>query len=192
MTSDDRIDFLVERKGERVLLKSPAVGLLTAAVGPGRVLTPGEEAGLLRSMGRSRFLVVPRGITGRVATPKPDRVHEPVGWGQVLYELEAVDAVAELAEDEADVDAAGLVVRSPQSGRFWHRPSPADPVFCEVGKQLAEGTALGLVEIMKTFNHVTYHAGSGNGGLPERAKIVRVLVGDGEEVEAGQPLIEVE
>ena len=42
---------------------------------------------------------------------------------------------------------------------------------------------------MKTFTHLHYDAGS---DLPTKARAVRLLVEDGEEVSQGDPLIEVE
>jgi biotin carboxyl carrier protein len=42
---------------------------------------------------------------------------------------------------------------------------------------------------MKTFATVVYAPGP---GLPARARLARLLVGDGEEVEAGAPLLALE
>ena len=38
---------------------------------------------------------------------------------------------------------------------------------------------------MKTFNRVTY----GGAGLPERARVEKILVADGDDVNAGDPLL---
>jgi hypothetical protein len=57
---------------------------------------------------------------------------------------------------------------------------------------------------MKTFSHVPYLSSGGlssgglsstglaSGGLPKRARIVRMIAGDGEDVKQGAPLCEVE
>ena len=55
--------------------------------------------------------------------------------------------------------------------------------------ELTEGAAVGLIEIMKTFTPIPYTV---TGGLPSPARVRRVLVEDGEDVERGDGLIEVE
>jgi acetyl-CoA carboxylase biotin carboxyl carrier protein len=42
-----------------------------------------------------------------------------------------------------------------------------------------------LLEVMKTFHRVTY----GGPGLPDTARVVRVLIADGDDVNAGDPLL---
>ena len=51
------------------------------------------------------------------------------------------------------------------------------------------GSVVGLIEVMKTFTHLHYEAGA---GLPERARVVKILVTDGAEVSATDALIELE
>lgn len=192
MNAPDELELLVEPTPDGLRLRSPAVGLLTAAVPAGRVLTPGAPAGVLLVLGRAHPLRTPDGVSGVVRSAAPERVHQPVGYGELLYELGALEggAAASLAAHEAVApSAAGLVLRSPQSGRFYHRPSPdADPLV-EAGDALADGDPVGLIEVMKTFATVPYRA---RGGLPARARVLRLLVGDGSDVSEGQPLLEVE
>lgn len=187
----ERRELLFERDGETTRLLSPGVGEFTCAIGPGGMLGPGQDAGVLIVTGRSFFLRVPDGVSGRVQNPLPGRIHEPVGYRTVLYELAPISAEAAAAAQAAAAaeDEAGLVLRANQTGRFYHRPSPDEPPFVEVGSVIGEGDVVGLVEVMKTFAHVTYRA---SGGLPSRAKVVKLLVGDGEEMQEGAPLIEVE
>lgn len=184
-------ELLLEKKGDRILLKCPGVGLFTLCSPPGWLLSPGEPAGVVKSLEVPYQLVVPEGAVGRVVSQRPPLVHQPVGFGDVLYELEPITAEdAAALEQAADVSgASGNVVTAPHAGRFWHRPSPDEPSFCEVGTLLEEGRTVGLIEVMKTFTHLPYRAA---GNLPTKAKITRVLVGDGDEVEEGQALVEVE
>ena len=185
------IELQVAREGERTLLRCPGVGIFTCAVPAGRVLVGGEQAGVLTTLGVSRALTVPKGARGRIASPIPERVHEPVEYGQVLYELEAIGDADALVDEEQDAaeGADGLVLKSSQTGRFWRSPGPGEPSFAEVGDVLEPGTPVGLVEVMKTFTHVTYQS---EGDLPERGKIVAFLSDDGTEVSPGTPLIRVE
>jgi hypothetical protein len=41
---------------------------------------------------------------------------------------------------------------------------------------------------MKSFNRIAY----GGEGLPERARIVRLLIEDGSDVDAGTPILQLE
>lgn len=186
------LELLVGREGERVVLRSPEVGTFTRALPAGALLAPGAAAGVLHSLSRRFDLVVPRGVAGRVVNERPELVLAPVGYGTVLYELEPLEAgvATEAKETRARGESAGgLVFRAPHSGRFWRRPAPNEAPFVRPGDVLESGRTLGLIEVMKTFTHVVYRAG---GEMPERARVVRVLVEDGAEVEEGAALIEVE
>lgn len=189
----DVLEMLVDRSqgpGARTKLLSPGVGWFTQARGEKNVLAEGDDAGALLVLGRAHVLRVPAGVHGRIATPRPERVHAPVGWGDVLYELEPLEAsnVASSASASASSSSTGaLVLRSPQSGRFYHRAAPGAPAFVAAGQTIADGQPVGLIEVMKTFAHVPYRAGA---ALPPRAKIVRVVAADGAEVRAGDVLLE--
>ncbi|QDU69119.1 hypothetical protein [Engelhardtia mirabilis] len=185
------VEMLARQVEGRVQLLAPGVGLFSDAARPGRILVPGDEAGVLNTLDVPAHLVVPAGVAGRVITELPERVHSPVDYEAVLYELELVgeQLVPEAHADAAALDADGMVVRAHHAGRFWRRPSPDMPFFAEVDTVLTEGDAVGLLEVMKTFNHVLYRA---TGGLPPRARVTRVLVEDGGEVEDGQALLVVE
>ena len=191
MSDERRIEMRVERRDGRTFLVSPAVGMFTCARFPGEVLVEGQQAGALDCLGVPYTLFVPSGITGRIVSPPPERVHEPVGFGSELYELIPVSdasgtdgAATESSDTEID-----LAVLAPYSGRFWHRPSPGDPAFLEVGDVISPGHKLGLIEVMKTFTHLSYEPGA---KLPAKARVVRILIDDGGEVSADEPLIAIE
>lgn len=170
-------------------LCSPTVGLLLGAVDPGRVLTPGAPAGALLQLDTVLPLVVPAGASGRVLGPAADRERRPLGYGDPVYELQPLEAAAAEPAHPLAAPEAELAVRAPHSGRFWHRPAPDAEPFVRVGATLVAGQAIGLIEVMKTFSHVRYEPG---GGLPERARVVRILADDGAEVSVGDPLVEIE
>jgi biotin carboxyl carrier protein len=174
------------------VLSSPTVGVFTRALPEGAVVTPGAGAGVLLVLGRAHELVVPAGATGRVISARPDRVHAPVGYGDVLYELAAFAGAASAAGGaRAAADpSVGLGVRAPYAGRFWSRPAPGDPPFVAPGDALAAGAIVGMLEVMKTFTQVLYDPSAL--ALPERARVVRVPFADGAEVKTGDLLIEVE
>ena len=172
--------------------------MFTCALPLGRVLAAGDEAGVLLALGRSFVLVVPAGTGGAIVSVPPERVHAPVGFADVLYELEplarAGDGRAPATDTRRETKSAAtasgpLTLRSPQSGRFYHRSRPGEPAFVAAGQTIADGQPIGLIEVMKTFTHVPYRAGS---GLPARARVVRLVAADGADVRQGDPLIEVE
>ena len=169
------LELVARREGERVLLVSPGVGEFTAAVPAGRLLGPGAPAGRLVTLGRSVELVVPAGAAGVVRHDSPGRVGAAVDCG-------AVDA-------ESGSGSGAPCVRAPQAGRFYHRASPSEAPLAAVGRALAAGTPIGLIEVMKTFTHVTYVPG---GTLPKHARIARVVAADGADVAEGAVLVEVE
>jgi len=189
----DQLEMLAARDGEKLRLLSPGVGWFTAAIPTGGVLVPGQPAGALLTLGHASTLIVPADAHGVVTSASPASAREPVGFGDALYELAAVSgsSAAVSAAPRADESAreGSLVLRSPQTGRFYHRPSPGDPAFVSEGSIVEDGRPVGLIEVMKTFSHVPYVATE---GLPKRAKIVRMLAGDGADVKQGAPLLEVE
>ncbi len=188
------LELLVERAAGRTRLCSPAVGLFTCARNAGRVLTPGAWAGVLHVLQVPHMLLVPPGVAGRIVSTRPERIHQPVGHGSVLYELaplsaaDGAPAAVDAAEQAAD-ERAGPVLRAPCSGRFWLRTAPGEPALVRPGQVLSAGSAAGLIEVMKTFTLLHYSAGT---GLPERARVLRVVAADGAEVAEHEVLLELE
>lgn len=188
--------LIVHRDGDRVRLLSPDVGTFSGGLAHGHVLSPGQTAGRLEQLGRTLELVVPDDVSGRIESKAFERVHQPVGFRDVLYELAPLAADAQSAQSASDAsrsaksDArAGLALRAAQSGRFYQRPAPGEPAFVEAGSIIEDGKPVGLIEVMKTFTHVVYRA---SGGLPQRAKVLRVVASDSAEVRAGDVLLELE
>jgi acetyl-CoA carboxylase biotin carboxyl carrier protein len=68
-------------------------------------------------------------------------------------------------------------VITPFPGIFYRRPDPDSDPYANEGDEIEEGATIGLVEIMKQFHPVeTEQAG----------KLVEYLVGNEEEITAGQ------
>ncbi|MEM7306068.1 MAG: biotin/lipoyl-containing protein [Planctomycetota bacterium] len=186
---NDPLELRLQRDGETLQLLAPSVGWFTSSLAKGQAVTPGAPVGVLRQLDRSFPLVAPEGALGRVVSERPERVHEPVEFGRVLYELAPLEVGAEDEAQAAAEAAAGPVLRAPFSGRFWTRPGPGEPNFVAVGDVVESGQPIGLIEVMKTFTQVPYLA---KGGLPERACIVRIVADDGAELREGEALLEVE
>jgi len=187
------LELAARSEAGRIRLLAPEVGLFTCALPAGQVVVPGQVAGTLISLGRSFTLLVPEGASGVITSAPPARIQSPVGYGDVLYEIaphSAARAPSAARPADAKEESAGpLVLRSPQAGRFYHRPSPTEPPFVAPGRTIEDGQPVGMIEVMKTFSHVAYRA---EGPLPRRARVVRIVAADGSDVRAGDALLELE
>lgn len=174
--------------GETVL-RSPKVGLWSDAPREGALLTPGSSAGTLRQLTRQVALVIPEGVSGRIAFDRAASGTRPVAYGEVLFRVVAVSSLASEAAGGAAVSTTGagldLAVIAPTDGVFYRSGALGAPPFVSLGDKLVSGRTIGLIEVMKTFNPIAY----GGAGLPDEAEVVEILAGDGAEVRAGQPLV---
>lgn len=68
-------------------------------------------------------------------------------------------------------------------GVFYRRPDPEDPFYVEEGDSVSEGETVGLVGVMKNFHDVT---------APADGTITEILAENESEIEAGDPLYELE
>lgn len=169
-------------------LVSPAPGLFRCALAIGDVVRGGTILGELETLGQLARVVAPANARGAVTAIADRALARPaVGYGALLVTIDphATAAPAEIATAQSAAAATGLVFRAPTSGRFYSRAAPDKPPFVAAGDELAEGATVCLLEVMKTFHRVHY----GGEGLPERARIRDVLVRDGDDVNAGDPLL---
>lgn len=90
----------------------------------------------------------------------------------------ATAAPAAPAAPVADGDA----VNSPMVGTVYLQPSPDAAPFIKVGDTVSAGQTLLIVEAMKTMNPIT---------APKAGKVTEILVGDGQPVEFGEPLVRI-
>ncbi|MBY6081875.1 acetyl-CoA carboxylase biotin carboxyl carrier protein [Ruegeria arenilitoris] len=131
----------------------------------------GEEDSLNVRVSR----VSPTAAPVQVAVPAPAAAPAPVA-APAAAPAEAPAAV----EDPASHPGA---VTSPMVGTVYMQPEPGASPFIAVGASVSEGDTLLIVEAMKTMNHI--HA-------PKSGTVKRILVGDGDAVEFGTPLVIIE
>ena len=98
-----------------------------------------------------------------------------------LQQAVAPQPVAPVAAAEAPVaeNSHYITIKSPIIGTFYRKPSPDKPMFVEVGKTIAQGDVLCVIEAMKLFNEIESEISG---------KIVKILVDDMSPVEFDQPL----
>jgi len=81
------------------------------------------------------------------------------------------------------ISASERLISSPMIGTFYRRPSPSSPPFVEIGDFVKPDTDVCIVEVMKLLNTIPAEC-SGT--------VSRILVEDGENIEAGQALMVIE
>ena len=180
-----------------LLVASPVVGLADGRPAEKIFLNPLDKLLSIDILGEQFVLRLPRGKHGRVVEALIPNELTPIEFDQVLLRLDtrAMDAgsgdgtagAAGAAGGSEDAAADLVTITSPTEGIFYRRSSPEDPPYVEVGSEVSAGTVLGLVEVMKCFNQITY----GGPEYPSRAKIAKVLVNDAEELSFGHPLFKV-
>ncbi|HET7702456.1 MAG TPA: biotin/lipoyl-containing protein [Candidatus Limnocylindrales bacterium] len=74
-------------------------------------------------------------------------------------------------------------VKAPLTGVWYASPAPGSAPFVAVGREVAVGQVIGLIEAMKLFNEIKSDLAG---------RVVRVVPESGALVKAKQPLIEVE
>lgn len=92
----------------------------------------------------------------------------------------AAPVAAAVSDDPANHPG---VVTSPMVGTIYLQAEPGSPSFVSVGTQVSEGDTILIVEAMKTMNHIP---------APKSGTVKRILVGDGDTVEFGAPLVIIE
>ena len=191
MNSERKIDALALGDGK---LGSPGPGWFRPSRKAGDIVHAGDALGLLEVLGELSTVLVPADYFGAIVLPSSmfaKHARIAVSHGELIGTLDetatgGIHAHAAIKHDATDAD--GLVFRAPTSGRFYSRSAPGKPSFVNVGDVISEGQTVCMLEVMKTFNRVTY----GGAGLPSKAKIIALLAVDEADVNAGDALLRIE
>jgi len=189
----DALAALPAEGGAIIELRAPTPGVFMPWISQGDLVTAGGTIGEIVVLGKATAVLAPRSAGARAVIGIAIRIAatgvRAVGYGDTLVTLDASlqpgAAAALPGEPTAGAGVAGLVFRAPTSGRFYGRSAPDKPAFVADGTQLVPGATICLLEVMKTFHRVTY----GGPGLPDTARVTRVLVAEGADVNAGDPLL---
>jgi len=117
---------------------------------------------------------IKRGFNNNVVTS------QPVVNTKVSNESEVKNKKSEKNEEE-NKDREEIV--APMVGTFYRSPSPEADPFVEIGDTVENGDVVCILEAMKLMNEIEAET---------KCKIIDVLVEDGEAIEYGQPLFEIE
>lgn len=94
-------------------------------------------------------------------------------------------AATPVAQPEAlpTLPSKAITINAPMVGTFYRSPSPDAPAFAEVGDVVKPGQTVCIIEAMKLMNELESEVSG---------RVARILVENGQPVEYGQPLIELE
>jgi biotin carboxyl carrier protein len=179
-----------------LVVASPVVGVADGVPRAGRFLNAFDRVLTLKILGERHTLRLPRDVQGLIVEACIPNAYTPVAYNDALLRIDPRGAQAGGADaaggastggtrEVGDREGAGLIkITAPSEGIFYRRSGPDAPAYVEVGSPVGAGTVLGLVEVMKCFNQITY----GGPGLPERGEIVKILAPDTGEVQFGDEL----
>ncbi len=138
-------------------------------------------------------LHLPDTVYGQVIINENRDFAFPVEYGEELFCLNPDKSINEYSQgnelvepvsENIDTAEDGFVVKAFTMGIFYAKPSPDSPPFISEGQQIEKGKALGLIEVMKTFNHIIFSGTDDS----DTGLVKKILVKDGEEVKLGQAL----
>ncbi|ANX04366.1 acetyl-CoA carboxylase biotin carboxyl carrier protein [Immundisolibacter cernigliae] len=92
----------------------------------------------------------------------------------------AAPVTAPTTAPAAPTQPAGYTQTAPMVGTFYRAASPDSAPFVEVGKQVAAGDVICIIEAMKLMNQIE---------ADKAGVVAAILVEDGQPVEFGQPLV---
>jgi acetyl-CoA carboxylase biotin carboxyl carrier protein len=118
---------------------------------------------------------------------KPAAIAQPVAVvggadAQAVAPVPASTPSAAPAPDEG-VAPSRPSIKAPLTGIWYGSPAPGSAPFVEVGREVAVGQVVGLIEAMKLFNEIKSELAG---------RVIRVVPESGTLVKAKQPLIEVD
>ncbi len=133
-------------------------------------------AAILRETALTEIELVEGDRRIRLVRAAPQAVHAAPLLAPIVASVATPVAVAEEAVP------AGAVM-SPMVGIAYLAPEPGATPFIAIGRAVAAGQTVLLIEAMKTFNQIK---------APHAGTVTRILIASGEPVEYAQPLLVIE
>jgi len=101
----------------------------------------------------------------------------------VAQSAASAQAAAEPAAAAVKPVSKYAVIKSPMVGTFYRSPSPDSEFYVEKGQFVNKGQTICIVEAMKLMNEIESDV---------KGQIVSILVDNGQPVEYGEPLFEID
>jgi acetyl-CoA carboxylase biotin carboxyl carrier protein len=112
-------------------------------------------------------------LTGPLVTQRPTVVETPLP-----------DSSEKIPTEETpEKEESNHIFTAPIVGTFYLTPKPDAEPFVKAGDHVTESTVLCIIEAMKIFNQIECDI---------EGDIIRILVENGQPVEYGQPLFEIQ
>ena len=141
-----------------------------------------ELAKLLDETGLNEIEIDRDGMRVRVARALKSEIVAAAATAPAAQAL-AVAAVPAPKPAGDDPVAHPGCVHSPMVGTTYLAPEPGAANFVEIGSRVAQGQTILIIEAMKTMNHIP---------APRAGTVTRILVGNRQPVEFGEPLAIIE
>jgi len=140
-----------------------------------------ELAQLLDETGLTEIEIDREGMRVRVAR----QVLAGAAMAPALAALQPAASASQPEPTAGDSDPAKHpgCVRSPMVGTAYLSPEPSAAPFVGVGSRVVQGQTILIIEAMKTMNHIP---------APKAGVVTRILVGNRQPVEFGEPLAIIE
>ncbi len=95
----------------------------------------------------------------------------------------AETALPGVGSESPEIQSKYKVITSPMVGTYYSASSPTTPPYAEKGDDVREGDVLCIIEAMKLMNEIESEIAG---------KIINALCENGQPVEFGQPLFEID
>lgn len=142
-----------------------------------------ELAELLNETGLSEIEIEKSGLRIRVARQLTvSAVAAPIAT-PLTAAVSASSPAPAASEAVVDFSKHPGAVKSPMVGTAYRAPEPGVSAFIEIGKRIAAGDTLLIIEAMKTMNQIP---------APKAGTVTAILFENGQPVEFGEPLVIIE
>ena len=182
----DEIDGLALEAADAAIAEAAAAPIVPVNAGDASLLGLIDRLGDLLERSDLTELEVEVGSTALV-------LRKPTALAPLPGSAAAIDAATgaavpastpAVATPPAEIRAPSRpAIAAPLTGIWYASPAPGSAPFVEVGREVAVGQVVGLIEAMKLFNEIKSDLAG---------RVVRVVPDSGSLVKAKQPLIEVE
>ena len=108
---------------------------------------------------------------------------EPVEYEPVDTKQELPKPSPKVAYVDEEIDTNNYIVESPIVATFYKSPSPDEEAFIKEGDTVEKDQVLFILEAMKMFNEIK---------SPVAGKVVRIFPENGDLVEYGEKIVEIE
>lgn len=185
----EKLAVICEKTENGYDILSPAVGIIKNIPVTNEIISGSSSLGVLEILQTQYELKLPKNIVGKVSNPDKEHTVKPVEYREKLFSVLPIDMENEASENDGlekdgNVSEDQIQVKAPTDGIFYRKPTPDSSNYVEEGDTVKKGQVLGLVEVMKCFNQITFSDLT----FPENAKITKICVDDAAEVKYQQTL----